>query len=119
MKMTAPTEASMSLLNALPVPPSKQERVVTWLLTHGSINRKEAEKPPIYDHCLNSTVSELRQRLELSLIGTREKHQGYGSKPTYYTRYRLTESGKKQAAELVELWRKRRGAPPLVLSRAA
>lgn len=96
-------------------PPTKLERVLTALLTRGSLNRLEAEKPPVFDHALNSTMScELSRRLGLTFSSTPEKCIGYSGQSVHYNRYRLLPGSIEPAQKAVNELRLKRGAPPVV-----
>ncbi|WP_370278583.1 hypothetical protein [Pontibacterium sp.] len=92
-------------------PAYKIERVLLYMVQHGSINRLEAEKPPVYDHALNSTMSnEVKLRLGLEFTSTPEKAIGYGGLPAIYHRYKLTPASKQKAKQVINDYRLKRGA---------
>ncbi|WP_010322920.1 hypothetical protein [Marinobacterium stanieri] len=96
-------------------PPTKLERVLIALLTRGSLNRLEAEKPPVFDHALNSTMScELGRRLNLTFSSTPEKCIGYSGQSVHYNRYRLLPGSIEPAQKAVNELRLKRGASPVV-----
>lgn len=96
-------------------PPTKLERVLIALLTRGSLNRLEAEKSPVFDHALNSTMScELGRRLDLTFSSTPEDCTGYSGQPARYHRYRLLPGSIEAAQGAVNDLRLKRGAPPVV-----
>lgn len=100
-------------------PPYKIERVLFHLVTHGSINRLEAERAPVYDHALNTTMSnEVKQRLDLAFTSTPERSLGYGGIPAIYNRYRLTSTSEQIAKQLINEYRAKRGAIPIPWERA-
>jgi hypothetical protein len=95
-------------------PPTKLERVLIALLTHGSLNRLEAEKAPIFDHALNSTMScEVGRRLGLTFSSTPEKCTGYAGQSVHYNRYRLLPGSIGPAQKVVNELRCKRGATPI------
>ncbi len=95
-------------------PPTKLERVLIALLTNGSLNRLEAEKAPIFDHALNTTMScELGRRLGLTFSSTPEKCIGYSGQSVIYNRYRLLPGSISPAQKVVNELRCKRGAIPI------
>jgi|GEM_PF-5614679 len=71
---------------------AKYKRVLRFMLEHGSITRLQAEARPVYDHCLNSTISEMSRTHGLVFDSVVEKHPGYGGVMTPYKRYSVAES---------------------------
>jgi hypothetical protein len=62
-----------------PAPLAKYKRVLRYMLEHGSINRLQAERAPVFDHCLPSTISgELIKRHGLVIESTTVKRAGFG-----------------------------------------
>lgn len=101
-------------------PAFKIERVLLYMINHGSINRLEAEKAPVYDHALNTTMSnEVKQRLGLEFSSTPERAVGYGGIPAIYNRYRLTSASERIAKQLINEYRVKRGAVPISWGDAA
>lgn len=94
-------------------PARKIERVLIYVLNYGSINRREAEKDPVFDHCLPSTISELKSRNGIEFIGVPEKLTGYEGNTAMMSRYRLTTKGVEHARKLVNELRRKRGLPPI------
>jgi hypothetical protein len=91
-------------------PPFKLERVLTYLVEHGSINRLEAEKAPVFDHALNSTMSnEIKLRLGLEFSSIPEKTIGYNGLGAIFNRYTLTEESTIKAKQLINDYRLKRG----------
>lgn len=91
------------------------ERVLTYLVTHGSINRLEAEKAPVFAHAINSTMSrEVKKRLNLGFTSIPEKGIGYSGLPAIYHRYTLTEQSTETAKQLINEYRIKRGAQPIL-----
>jgi len=68
--------------------PSKTMRILAHLLTGASLNRFEAE--PLGDHCLNSTISVLANRYDLTFQRKPEKVPNRWGKPCRVIRYSLT-----------------------------
>ncbi len=94
-------------------PPTKLERVLTWLVENGSINRLEAEKAPVLDHALPSTMSnEIKQRLGIEFTSCLEKCVGYNGLGAYYKRYEFTFKGKQAAKKTINKLRLQRGEKP-------
>lgn len=122
-KPAAPGTGATNQTNTVPKyikPAFKIERVLFHLVTRGSINRLEAEKAPVYDHALNTTMSnEVKQRLGLEFTSTPEECTGYSGHPTIYHRYRLTETSIKKAKQLTNEYRIKRGAEPITWEKAA
>ncbi|WP_312976683.1 hypothetical protein [Stutzerimonas nitrititolerans] len=75
--------------------PSKISRILAHLLTGASINRFEAED--LGDHCLNSTISILANRLGLPLLRYWEKVPNRWGKPCRVIRYSLPETAHYEA----------------------
>lgn len=101
-------------------PATKIKRVLTYLVTKGSINRLEAEKPPVFDHSLNSTMSnEIKQRLKLEFSSIPEKTIGYDGLGAIYHRYSLTEHSTEAAKRIINDYRTKRGADPIQWESAA
>lgn len=95
-------------------PATKVERVLIALLTRGSLNRVEAEKAPIFDHSLNSTMScEVGRRLGLTFTSTPEKCTGYAGQPARYHRYAFQVESIAPAQDTVNALRRKRGAEPI------
>ncbi|WP_271272862.1 hypothetical protein [Aliamphritea hakodatensis] len=116
--MTATTTATSTA--DLIKPPFKIERVLLHLVTKGSINRLEAEKAPVFDHALNSTMSnEVKQRLGLSFTSLPERHSGYQGLSVIYHRYQLTDESADRAKVLINEYRLKRGADPVNWENAA
>lgn len=80
------------------------------MLYHGSINAQEAERRPIHARHLNSVVSTFANDYRLQINRTPERVFGYARSPLMLHRYQLLESEREQAQQLVDSWRKRRGA---------
>jgi len=107
--MTATTTAT-SKLNIIK-PALKLERVLIYIVEHGSINRLEAEKAPVFDHALNSTMSnEFKQRLGLKFSSIPEKTTGYDGLGAIFNRYTFTEESTAKAKVLINQYRAKRGA---------
>ena len=101
-------------------PPFKLERVLTYLVDHGSINRLEAEKAPVFDHALNSTMSnEIKLRLGLEFSSIPEKTTGYDGLGAIFNRYTFTLESNAKAKELINGYRIKRGASPIPWEGAA
>jgi len=116
--MTA-TKTATSNLNTIK-PAFKLERVLTYLVEHGSINRLEAEKAPVFDHALNSTMSnEIKLRLGLEFSSIPEKTIGYNGLGAIFNRYTLTEESTIKAKKLINEYRAKRGASPIQWEGAA
>lgn len=74
-------------------PIAKYKRVLRYMLEHGSITRLQAEKPPVFDHCLPSTIScELVLRHGLVINSVPVKRSGFGGVMTSYKQYSVAES---------------------------
>ena len=81
-------------------PEPKYVRVLRRLL-QGPLHRFEAEKYPVSDHVLNSTVSELKKRgldIKSDLICL----PGYSRAGTYVALYTLEETSRQRAQQLIE-----------------
>lgn len=116
--MTASTTATSN--GDIIKPPFKLERVLIYLVEHGSINRLEAEKAPVFDHALNSTMSnEIKQRLGLEFTSIPEKTTGYNGLGAVFNRYAFTEASTAKAKQLINGYRAKRGASPIQWEGAA
>nr|WP_320136671.1 hypothetical protein [uncultured Amphritea sp.] len=101
-------------------PPTKLERVLTHLVIQGSINRLEAEKAPVFEHALNSTMSnEIKLRLGLTFTSIPEKTLGYDGLGAIYHRYSLSSSSTEEAKKIINQYRIKRGAQPIQWETAA
>ncbi len=80
---------------------SKWRRVLRALLSGRSYNRFEAERE-LHDHCIHTTASNL-QRKGLTILRREESVPGYQGSPTRVMRYRLCESSRTLAKELLGL----------------
>ena len=120
-KPTTPfTGAASQNQSDITKPPTKIERVLTYLVTKDSINRLEAEKAPVFDHALNSTMSnEIKQRLGLIFTSIPEKALGYDGLGSIYHRYALTEDSTAKAKLIINHYRTKRGAKPIQWETAA
>ena len=115
------TSNADSIRSAIPLepnirikPPFKLERVLTCLVRQGSMNRLEAEKAPVFDHTLNSTMStEIKQRLGLVFTSIPEKTVGYNGLGAIFNRYTLTAQSAIKAKFLINEYRAKRGASPI------
>lgn len=81
-------------------PELKWRRVLGAFYAGCSLNRFEAERAPINDHCLHSTVSELEGR-GVRIERKPEVVRGYMGEPTYMKRYWLAPEARERAAELL------------------
>ena len=116
--MTATTTATRK--TDIIKPPFKLERVLTYLVEHGSINRLEAEKAPVFDHALNSTMSnEIKLRLGLEFFSIPEKTTGYDGLGAIFNRYTFTPASEAKAKELINDYRIKRGVDPIQWEGAA
>jgi len=107
--MTALTTATSKLDTIKPA--LKLERVLIYIVEHGSINRLEAEKAPVFDHALNTTMSnEFKQRLGLEFTSIPEKTIGYNGLGAIFNRYTFTEDSTAKAKQLINEYRAKRGA---------
>lgn len=80
---------------------SKRYGVLKALLERGSLNRFDAEKSPINDHVLNSTISELCRDFDLEIPRVWETVPGHLGKPTEVCRYQLSEADKVKVKALL------------------
>lgn len=69
-------------------------------LLDGPLNRFEAERYPVSDHVLNSTVSELKKR-GLEIYAQMIRLPGYGGQGAHVAEYRLAESSRQRALQLI------------------
>lgn len=81
-------------------PEPKYCRVLRRLLA-GPLHRFEAEKFPVSDHCLSSTVSELKRR-GVEIRTQMVRLPGYGGLGAYVAEYALAPESRQRALELVE-----------------
>jgi hypothetical protein len=99
-----------------PKPAYQQERVLLAMVYSGSITAQEAEKPPIYARHLNSVISELSNRMTLTVLRKPEKVRGYAKQICTLNRYQLADDQLDKAKWLIDHWRARRGASPIYWS---
>jgi len=102
-------------------PPYQVERVVMALLERGSLTCQEAEQSPIFARHLNSVVASLKGDYGIEFAESDEwvTAVGYAGEPAHLRRYRLSEAGARQGIELLQFWRKKRGAAPLTPEQCA
>lgn len=81
---------------------TKQFRVVDRLIV-GPLHRFEAERYPVSDHCLPSTISELQKRYKLSFDVEMIRLPGYGGQGARVAQYTLTKNSLGKAMVLVGL----------------
>jgi len=74
---------------------AKMVRILSQLMNGGTLNRFEAEA--LGDHCLNSTVSTLKNTHGLNLHRQWEKVSNRWGAPCQVMRYRLLDTDKEQA----------------------
>lgn len=80
--------------------PLKWQRVLRRLLD-GPLDRMEAEKHPIFDHVLNSTVAELKRR-GLVIHAQLVRHHGFGGAGAHVASYTLDRESRALALQLCE-----------------
>lgn len=78
----------------------KRHRVLRALLA-GPLTTFQAEKAPVFDHCLPSSISELRNKDRVGIVSTRITVPGYGGHPAHIARYELTEAGRVTAEKML------------------
>lgn len=81
----------------------KAANILSHFYAGESLNRFEAER--IGDHCLNSTVSTLANRHGLAFHRQRESVPNRFGGRTSVNRYRLAESSRTAALDLLNRWR--------------
>lgn len=81
------------------VPTGKKARILSHLLSGGTLNRFEAET--LGDHCLNSTISELTNRHGLAFTRQPERVPNRWGKPCRVIRYGLPSSETVIAAKVL------------------
>lgn len=89
--------------------PTKLERVLTYLATGRSLHRFEAERE-VNDHCLPSTMSEIKHGLGIPYRVAYDTVPGWHGHPTRVARYWLGGDEQPKAWLRVFEMRKRRGA---------
>lgn len=94
--------------------PTQLERVLLGLLYETSLNCQEAEKLPIKARHLNSVISELTHTHGLEIQREREKRKGYQGESCYLIRYSVYQHHHGKARDLVDQWRAKRKAQPIV-----
>lgn len=77
----------------------KYQRVLKRLL-EGPIHRFEAEKFPVSDHCLPSTISELKKR-GVEIHAQTIRLPGYGRQGAHVAQYTLAAESRALALELI------------------
>lgn len=80
-------------------PEPKYCRVLRALLD-GPLNRMQAERAPVFDHVLNSTVSELKKR-GIEIHAQMIRLPGYAGLGAHVAEYRLAETSRQRALELI------------------
>tara|TARA_B100002003_G_C13706082_1_gene354676 strand:+ start:195 stop:533 length:339 start_codon:yes stop_codon:yes gene_type:complete len=98
-----------------PACPTKIARVLYHLATGGSLNSIEAEKAPLFDHCLPSTIADLK-KYGLEIIRTNDPvEDGYTcysmntEQPTMALAYDLLKGWGYRDSQM-DLFRKQEGA---------
>lgn len=81
-------------------PPLKWERTLGALL-EGPKNSFELEKAPVFDHCPNSTVSELKKRHGLIIITIMIRVPGYANEGAMIAEYHLDARSHAHARQLL------------------
>lgn len=81
-------------------PEPKYVRVLRRLL-QGPLHRFEAERYPVSDHVLNSTIAELKKR-GLDIKSERIQLPGYSGADANVALYELTEESRQRALQLIE-----------------
>lgn len=79
--------------------PTKQRRVVEALLV-GPLTTFQAEKAPVFDHCLPSTISELR-KTGFSISARMITVAGYSGLPARIAEYTLASECRDRAAKWI------------------
>lgn len=77
----------------------KKHRVIRALLA-GPLHRFQAEKFPVSDHALPSTVSELRKD-GLEIIAKRITVPGYGGQAAHLAEYHLAPESRQKALQII------------------
>lgn len=80
--------------------PEKKWRRVLRRLLNGPLDRFEAERYPVSDHCLNSTISELKKR-DLIINSKLVHRSGFGGEGAYIAEYQLAQQSRGKAIELL------------------
>jgi hypothetical protein len=80
-------------------PEPKYVRVLRRLLD-GPLNRFEAERFPVSDHVLNTTVSELKKR-GVEIYAQMIRLPGYGGHGAHVAQYTLAPQSRQRALELI------------------
>jgi len=91
-----------------PKDPTKIERVLTYLAPGRSLNRFEAERE-VNDHCLHSTMSDIKHVLGIPYRVKYETVPGWHGHPTRVARYWLDAEAQVKACERVHAMRRKRG----------
>ncbi|WP_237055367.1 hypothetical protein [Microbulbifer sediminum] len=106
-----PDTADSKVNISTPKDPTKLERVLAYLANGRSFNRFEAERE-VNDHCLPSTMSEIKHGLRIPYRVRYESVPGWHGHPTRVARYWLGQEEQAQAWQRVFTMRKRRGMSP-------
>lgn len=80
-------------------PKRKYERVRDHFLAGRTLIRPEAERPPICDHTLSTTVCELERRYGVEFRRTPETRPGYQGVRTRWVRYSLPKTARDAVRE--------------------
>ena len=89
-------------VHPLPRTPIKNKRIATAIIER-SLIRFEAERHGC--HCLNSTVSTLRNKFGIAIDGKRETVPSYQSIPTSVVRYSISPENLEAALKIIERMR--------------
>lgn len=84
---------NFSLIPPADKEPIKLARVLHCLYEGFSLNRFEAASL-LHDSCLNTTISDIRNDLNITIIGELEQVNGYMGNPTRCNRYKIDTSAK-------------------------
>lgn len=103
-----PVTADSTGNSTSPKDPTKLERVLAYLATGRSLHRFEAERQ-VNDHCLPSTMSDIKHGLGIPYRVNYETVPGWNGHPTRVARYWLGQEEQAQAWQRVFAMRKRRG----------
>ena len=75
-------------------------RRTLFALLQGPHDSFQLERDPVYDHCPNSTVSDLKKR-GVEILAEMIEVRGYAGIPTRIARYSLTGAGREAARRLL------------------
>lgn len=81
-------------------PTPKRIRTLAAIVA-GPATSFQLEQAPVFDHCANSTVSELR-KAGIEILTEMVTVSGYAGEPARIARYSIAETSRQRALQLIE-----------------